>query len=127
MLDKGRAFSTIKVYLATISACHVGFSNTPAGHHTLICWFMKGACRLLPVVKSLVPSWDVSIVLEAILQQPFDQLDTVDMTFLLFKTTQSSAKREICTQIARSFLVHSRGHCPDLVALELPRFHLTLV
>jgi len=28
MLDKGKAFSTIKVYLAARSAWHVGFGNT---------------------------------------------------------------------------------------------------
>jgi len=86
MLDKGRAFSTIKVYLAAILACHVGFGNTSVGHHPLICRFMKGARRWRPVVKSLAPSWDLAIVLKAILQQPFEPLDTVDMRFLLFKT-----------------------------------------
>ncbi len=43
LLNNGRAFSTIKVYLAAISACHVGVS---VGRHPLICRFMKGVrCR----------------------------------------------------------------------------------
>ena len=97
LLDKGRAFSTVKVYLAAISACHVGFGNAPVGQHPLVCRFMRGARRLRPAVKSLVPSWDLSVVLEALSQHPFEPLDTVDMRLLSFKTVLllalSSAKR----------------------------------
>lgn len=45
---KKRAFLTMKIYLATISACHVGFGNKPVGHHPLVCHFMKG--DISPVV-----------------------------------------------------------------------------
>ncbi len=57
LVDKGKAFSTIKVYLAAVSACHVGFSNKPAEQHPLDCPFMKGARRKLPVSRPLVPLW----------------------------------------------------------------------
>lgn len=30
LVDKGKAFSTVKVYLAAISVCHVGFGDEPA-------------------------------------------------------------------------------------------------
>ncbi|KAL7834805.1 hypothetical protein SRHO_G00290520 [Serrasalmus rhombeus] len=33
LLDKGKAFSTIKVYLAAVSSCHVGFNGTTVGQH----------------------------------------------------------------------------------------------
>lgn len=36
LMDKRRTFSTIKVYLAAISACHIGFDNTSAGCCPLI-------------------------------------------------------------------------------------------
>ncbi len=36
-LNKGRAFSTIKVYLSAISACHVGFNADTIGQHPLVC------------------------------------------------------------------------------------------
>lgn len=49
LIDKKRAFSTVKVYLAAISACHVGFDGKTLGQHSLVCRFMKGARRLLPV------------------------------------------------------------------------------
>nr|XP_055051758.1 uncharacterized protein LOC129437577 [Misgurnus anguillicaudatus] len=56
LMNGGRAFSTIKVYLAAISACHVGFEGVSVGRHPLICRFMKGERRLRPVSKHLVPS-----------------------------------------------------------------------
>ena len=51
MTDMGKASSTIKVYLATISACHIGFEVKAAGQHPLVCHFMRGAHNKLPVSK----------------------------------------------------------------------------
>lgn len=66
LMNSGRAFSTIKVYLAAILACHVGFEGVSVGWHPHICRFMKGEKRLRPVSKWLVPSWDLSMVLNAL-------------------------------------------------------------
>lgn len=55
LLDGDKSFSTIKVYLATISACHVGFGSAPIGQHPLIKRFMKGARQLRSVCKPVVP------------------------------------------------------------------------
>ncbi|KAI2665734.1 Protein P [Labeo rohita] len=49
------------VYLAAIAACHVGFDGTTVGQHPLICRFMKGARRSLPVTRRAVPGWDLSL------------------------------------------------------------------
>lgn len=40
-VDKRRAFSTIKVYLADITACHVGCGGLTASQHPLVCRFMR--------------------------------------------------------------------------------------
>lgn len=97
LLDKGKAFSTIKVYLAAISACHVGFVDGPVSHHPLVCRFMKGARRLHPVSKPLVPTWDLSLVLGAVSQPPFEPLNQVEIKILSLKTALllalASAKR----------------------------------
>ncbi len=55
LLKNGRAFSTIKIYLAAISVCHFGFEGVSVGRQTLTCHFMKGEKRLRPVSKRLVP------------------------------------------------------------------------
>lgn len=96
-MDKGRSFSTIKVHLAAISACHVGFEGSTVGQHPLIRRFMKGARRSLPVVRRTVPEWDLSMVLEALSQHPFEPLDSISLKLLSLKTALllalASAKR----------------------------------
>ncbi|KAK2823508.1 hypothetical protein Q7C36_020108 [Tachysurus vachellii] len=86
LLDKRKAFSTIKVYLAAISACHVGFGDRSAGQHPLISRFMKGARRIRPVSRQMVPLWDLPIVLEALSQHPFEPLEAVSLKYLSLKT-----------------------------------------
>lgn len=82
LLDKGRAFSTVKVCLSAISACHVGLDSGTISQHPLICQFMRGARRLRPVTKSLMPSWDLTVVLDALSQPPFEPLDGIDLQCL---------------------------------------------
>ncbi|KAI2661921.1 hypothetical protein H4Q32_007626 [Labeo rohita] len=97
LIDGGRSFSTIKVYLAAIAACHVGFDGTTVGQHPLIRRFMKGARRSLPVIKRVIPEWDLSMVLEVLSQNPFEPLGDISLKLLSLKTALllalASAKR----------------------------------
>ncbi|CAM4736218.1 unnamed protein product, partial [Leuciscus chuanchicus] len=85
LLDKGRAFST--VYLAAISACHVGIDRNTIGQHLLVC----------RVSKPLIPPWDLSVVLNALSQPPFEPIESVELKFLSLKAALllalSTAKR----------------------------------
>lgn len=56
LLDFGKALSTIKVNLAAISACRVGFVDSPVGQRPLIKRIMKGAHHLHFAAKPLFPS-----------------------------------------------------------------------
>ena len=85
-LDKGRAHSTIKVNLAAISACHVGFGEKALSENPLIRKFMRGVKRARPVTRSMVPPWDLSLVLGALSGAPFEPLETVEIKFLTLKT-----------------------------------------
>ena len=97
LLDRNKSFSTVKVYLAAVSACHVGFGDKTAGQHPLIRQFMKGARRLRPVSKPLAPSWDLPMVLDVLSQPPFEPLQQLDLKVLSLKTALlvalSTAKR----------------------------------
>ncbi|XP_073690968.1 uncharacterized protein [Garra rufa] len=97
LIDGGRSFSTIKVYLAAIAACHVGFDGTTVGQHPLIRRFMKGARRSLPVTKKVIPEWDLSMVLGVLSQYPFEPLGDISLKLLSLKTALllalASAKR----------------------------------
>ena len=85
-LDDGLAFSTVKVYLAAISACHVGFDDKTASKHPLVSRFMAGASNLRTVTRSLFPSWDLVIVLDGLGRPPFEPLESSSMKLLSFKT-----------------------------------------
>nr|XP_055035574.1 uncharacterized protein LOC129423361 [Misgurnus anguillicaudatus] len=97
LIDQRKAFSTIKVFLAAISACHIGFDGKTVGQHPLVCRFMKGARRALPVSRPLSPSWDLELVLDSLSAAPFEPLDKADLKVLSFKTALllalASAKR----------------------------------
>ena len=51
LTDKQKTFSTVKVYLAAIYACHVGFEGKLANQPPMVCHFMKWAHRILPVSR----------------------------------------------------------------------------
>ncbi|XP_041860863.1 uncharacterized protein LOC121652254 [Melanotaenia boesemani] len=97
LIDKKKAFSTVKVYLAAIAACHVGFEKHTASQHPLVCRFMKGARRLLPVSRPLVPPWDLAVVLEGLKGPPFEPLEGADLKHVSLKAVLllalASAKR----------------------------------
>ncbi|KAK0143064.1 Sphingomyelin phosphodiesterase 4 [Merluccius polli] len=97
LIDRRKAFSTIKVYLAAVAACHVGFGERTASQHPLVCRFMKGARRLLPVSRPLVPPWDLAVVLEGLKGPPFEPLVGADLKHVSLKTVLllalASAKR----------------------------------
>ncbi|XP_063079934.1 uncharacterized protein LOC134469834 [Engraulis encrasicolus] len=86
LLDKGKAFSTIKVYLAAISACHVGFDGASVGKHPLVSRFMKGVRRLRPPTKQTFPSWDLSVVLDELSEPPFEPMENIAFKQLSLKT-----------------------------------------
>lgn len=97
LLEKGLSFSTIKVYLSAISACHVGFGKLSPGAHPLVVRFMKGVLRMRPGRRITVPQWDLTLVLDALCDVPFEPLDSVGLDMLSYKTAfllaACSAKR----------------------------------
>ena len=97
LLERGLSFSTIKVYLSAISACHVGFQGKSPGSHPLVVRFMRGVLRKRPVRKPMIPQWDLKLVLEALCGAPFEPLQSAGIDMLSYKTafllSLCSAKR----------------------------------
>ncbi|XDV34342.1 hypothetical protein PO909_004509 [Leuciscus waleckii] len=85
-MDKSRAFSTVKVYLAAISACHVGIDRNTIGQNPLVCRFMRGAQHLNRISKPLILPWDLSVVLNALSQPPFEPIHSVELKLLSLKS-----------------------------------------
>ncbi|KAE8299769.1 hypothetical protein D5F01_LYC02186 [Larimichthys crocea] len=82
LLDKGLSASTIKVYVAAISARHAFVDGRSVGSHALVARFLKGALRLRPPHAVQVPSWDLPVVLEALCSPPFEPLEHADLRWL---------------------------------------------
>ncbi|KAE8299768.1 hypothetical protein D5F01_LYC02185 [Larimichthys crocea] len=82
LLDKGLSASTIKVYVAAISARHAFVDGRSVGSHALVARFLKGALRLRPPHAVQVPSWDLPVVLEALCSPPFEPLEHADLMWL---------------------------------------------
>lgn len=85
MMDGGRSPSTLKVYVAAISAFHEPTSFGSVGRHELIIRFLRGARRLRPPRPPTVPPWDLSTVLSALKAEPFEPLASAELRVLTLK------------------------------------------
>ncbi|KAI2643104.1 hypothetical protein H4Q32_027660 [Labeo rohita] len=115
-LSAGLSHSTLKVYVAAIAAYHAPLGGLSVGRNPLVTRFLRGALRLRPPVRPRVPSWDLSVVLEALCLPPFEPLEEISDCHLSFKTSfllaLSSLKRVGDLQalsVAPSFLDFAPG------------------
>ncbi|KAI2655577.1 Transposon Ty3-G Gag-Pol polyprotein [Labeo rohita] len=85
-LSAGLSHSTLKVYVAAIAAYHAPLGGLSVGKDPLVSRFLHGALRLRPPVRSRVPSWDLSLVLEALCRPPFEPIEEISDRHLTIKT-----------------------------------------
>uniref|UniRef100_A0A8C1XTW6 ribonuclease H n=1 Tax=Cyprinus carpio TaxID=7962 RepID=A0A8C1XTW6_CYPCA len=87
-LEQRLSPSTLKVYVAAISAHHDPVEGKSLGKHDLI---LRGARRLNPPNPHQVPCWDLAVVLSALQRAPFEPLLSVELKFLSLKTVLLTA------------------------------------
>ncbi len=87
--------STLKVYVAAISAHHDPIEGRSVGKHDLVVRFLRGARRLNPPRPPSLPSWDLALVLRALQTAPFEPLQSVELKFLSMKTLLLTALASI--------------------------------
>ncbi len=85
-LERRLSPSALKVYVAAIAANHDPVEGKSVGKHDWVVRFLRGARRLNPPRPPSIPSWDLSLVLRALQQGPFEPLQTVEPKFLSMKT-----------------------------------------
>ncbi|KAI2646170.1 ORF V: Enzymatic polyprotein [Labeo rohita] len=85
-LSAGLSHSTLKVYVAAIAAYHAPLGGLSVGRNPLVTRFLRGALRLRPPVRPRVPTWDLSVVLEALCRPPFEPVEEISDRFLTIKT-----------------------------------------
>ncbi|KAI2668352.1 Transposon Ty3-G Gag-Pol polyprotein [Labeo rohita] len=115
-LSAGLSHSTLKVYVAAIAAYHAPLGGFSVGKDPLVTRFLRGVLRLRPPVRPRVPTWDLSVVLEALCRPPFEPIEGISDKFLSLKTVLlialSSLKRVGDLQalsVAPSFLDFAPG------------------
>ncbi|KAI2645393.1 Sialin [Labeo rohita] len=85
-LSTGLSHSTLKVYVAAISAYHAPLGGMSVGKDPLVVRFLHGVLRLRPLVRPHVPTWDLAVVLEALCRPPFEPIEEISVQFLTIKT-----------------------------------------
>ncbi len=78
-LERRLSPSTLKVYVAAISAHHDPVEGRSVGKHDLVVRFLRGARRLNPLRPPSLPSWDLALVLRALQIAPFEPLQSVEL------------------------------------------------
>lgn len=63
--------STLKVYVAAITAFHAPVSDGPLGRHPWVVRFLRGTWRMRPATRPRVPTWDLAVVLEGLAEAPY--------------------------------------------------------
>ena len=86
LLDAGQSPQSLKGYLATMAACHIGVDGRSVGSLPLVTRFMKGARRLRPPPRRFFPKWDLVTVMDGLSSAPFETLESMDLKHLSLKT-----------------------------------------
>ncbi|XP_077062031.1 uncharacterized protein LOC143714653 [Siphateles boraxobius] len=78
LLLAGLTPSTLKVYVAAIAAFHAPLGDGPMGRHQLVVHFLRGALKMRPAARARVPTWDLAVVLEGLVETPFKPLESAE-------------------------------------------------
>ncbi|XP_072010847.1 uncharacterized protein [Engystomops pustulosus] len=82
-LEIGLSTSTLKVQISALSA----FFDHPLADHRWVKRFIAAANRIRPQILKRVPSWDLSLVLDALSRPPFEPLKDASIKNLTLKTS----------------------------------------
>ncbi|XP_072009229.1 uncharacterized protein [Engystomops pustulosus] len=81
-LELGLSTSTLKVQVSALSA----FFDQPLIEHRWVKRFIKAASRLKPQTVKKSSAWDLTLVLNALMKEPFEPIDSSSVKNLTLKT-----------------------------------------
>ncbi|XP_071977728.1 uncharacterized protein [Engystomops pustulosus] len=81
--SKGLRPNTLKVQISALSACF----DFPLAEHKWVKMFMKAVLRLRPTIRSDIPKWNLSLVLNSLMKPPFEPLSECSLKNLSLKTS----------------------------------------
>ncbi|KAL0151580.1 hypothetical protein M9458_053097 [Cirrhinus mrigala] len=105
----GLSHSTLKVYVAAISAYHAPFCGMPVGRDPLVVRFLHGVLRLRPPTRPHVPTWDLAVLLEALCRPPFEPTEEIPTALLLALTSLKRTEDLQALSVAPSHLEFAPG------------------
>lgn len=95
--DAGLSHSSIRVYLAALSAYHVKVDSFTLFSHPLSKQFLRGLLKVYPSIKTKPVPWDLPLVLRCLTKPPFEPAATTELRLLswkvLFLVAVTSARR----------------------------------
>ena len=86
LVDQGRAVNTIQGYITAISNRHEAVDNSRVGSHILVHQWRKGLKNLVGINRTLVPPWNLDLVLTSLTKAPYEPLRQAPLKFLTWKT-----------------------------------------
>lgn len=78
-LDRGLSPSTLRWQVAALATVLTGEGRQPLSHDPKIKAFLRGAVNLSPPVIHRFPTWDLTLVLQALTSNPFEPLASVTL------------------------------------------------
>ena len=106
LFGKGLKYRTINGYRSMLSTVLAPVENVPVGQHPFIIRLLREVFNERPPCKSLVPEWDLLLVLECLKRDPFEPLKVASLQHLTWKT---------CFLLA----ITTFRRCSDLQSLQL--------
>ncbi len=95
--QRGLKHTTILSHISALSSCTSKVDGVPVGRHPFVAKWVVGDRSQNPPRRSLVPKWDLSVVLAALTEKPFEPLRQATPRLLTLKTlfllAASSARR----------------------------------
>ncbi len=145
---RGLKHNTILTHISVLSNCTDRIEGVPVGKHPLVAQWVLGNRSLHLPTRNLVPKWDLSVVLAALIEPPYEPLRHATLKDLTLKTlfliAAASARRvselhALCTVppflIERpgsftlttnpAFLIKTATEVAPSLDIELAAFHPT--
>ena len=92
---------SVEVYRSSIAHVIQRHTGLEVGHHQVLNQLIEGMYHAKPTRRRTVPSWDLCIVLQALVSAPFEPCEDVSLKFLTLKTVFLTA---LATGLRRSEL-----------------------
>ena len=123
LYNKGLKHGSLMVYRSAIARFHRGLNGKPVSHNVTLSKFMRGIFNMNPPKKSLLPTWNLNVVLTMLQKAPYEPLSEASLRAItlkcVFLVAITTAKR--CSEI------QALGRDPEYLRLEKRGYRLRTV